>query len=207
MTVLKDATEYPRFCPACGERRKLQPAKTSPLPQEPVGVAEISVTEIVFVGSSLLNSTVGSPVTNLVASTVSTEHIELVNSKLSVQGDGTEVGSFSSALNDYVANVVVKWVFVPECLRCGLKWASIPDPGSAVTRKLDKLADSELILILKMMYPLFHNLISFVATETNFSIAYVMRVLNGVRKSADIDAAFVKEFRRRLKESGVESFI
>ena len=61
------------------------------------------------------------------------------------------------------------------------------------------MGDSDLWHALNYFYPMFHNLISTVAKDAGMSIGYVARVLVGERRSAEVKAAIVKEFRRRIQ--------
>jgi hypothetical protein len=73
------------------------------------------------------------------------------------------------------------------------------DPASALNSRMATLGDGDLWLALNYFYPRFHNLVSGVATVTGMSIGHVQRVLDGERTSAEIKAAIVKEFRRRIE--------
>lgn len=73
------------------------------------------------------------------------------------------------------------------------------DPANALNSRMATLGDSDLWRALNYFYPRFHNLVSGVAEITGMSIGHVQRVLDGERISAEVRAAIVKEFRRRIQ--------
>jgi hypothetical protein len=73
------------------------------------------------------------------------------------------------------------------------------DPADALNSRMATLGDSDLWHALNYFYPRFHNLVSGVAEITGMSIGHVQRVLDGERISAEVTAAIVKEFRRRIQ--------
>jgi hypothetical protein len=72
------------------------------------------------------------------------------------------------------------------------------DPANALNGRMATLSDTDLWRALSYFYPRFHNLISGVAKATGMSIGHVQRVLDGERNSAELRAAIVREFRRRI---------
>jgi len=73
------------------------------------------------------------------------------------------------------------------------------DPANALIGGMATLSDTDLWRALSYFYPRFHNLISGVAKATGMSIGYVQRVLDGERNSAELRAAIVSEFRKRIQ--------
>ena len=72
-----------------------------------------------------------------------------------------------------------------------------------LSRKLAVLADSELLMVLKMLIPLMRDIIARSAESGGISISHVQRVAYGVRKSVDVDKALVRTFREKLVSHGV----
>jgi hypothetical protein len=73
------------------------------------------------------------------------------------------------------------------------------DPANAPNGGMATLSDTDLWRALSYFYPRFHNLISCVAKATGMSIGHVQRVLDGERDSAELRAAIVREFRKRIQ--------
>jgi hypothetical protein len=73
------------------------------------------------------------------------------------------------------------------------------DPANALNSRMATLGDCDLWHALNYFYPRFHNLVSEVAKVTGMSIGHVQRVLVGERTNGEIEAAIVKEFRRRIQ--------
>lgn len=94
-------------------------------------------------------------------------------------------------------------VSVPYCVRCGFNWTTLADPASMLSRKLAVLADSELLMVLKMLIPLMRDIIARSAENSGLSISHVQRVASGERKSVDADKALVRTFREKLINQGV----
>ena len=92
---------------------------------------------------------------------------------------------------------------VPYCVRCGFNWTTIADPATMLSRKLAVLADSELLMVLKMLIPLMRDIIARSAESGGMSISHVQRVAYGVRKSVEVDKALVRTFREKLVSHGV----
>jgi hypothetical protein len=72
----------------------------------------------------------------------------------------------------------------------------------SLNNRMGALEDSDLWDNLSYFYPMFHNLVSTVAKDTSMSVGHVQRVLDGERKSGRIQAALVREFRRRIQTNG-----
>ncbi|MFN0107114.1 MAG: hypothetical protein ACKV2U_34080 [Bryobacteraceae bacterium] len=73
------------------------------------------------------------------------------------------------------------------------------DAVDSLNKRMGTFDDSDLWNNLNYFYPMFHNLVSTVAKDAGMSIGHVQRVLDGDRKSAKIQAAIVREFRRRIQ--------
>lgn len=71
-------------------------------------------------------------------------------------------------------------------------------PG-ALNSRMEALSDADLWDTLNYFYSRFHNFVSGVAKVTGKSIGHCQRVLDGTRKSAEVKAAIVQEFRRRIQ--------
>lgn len=114
----------------------------------------------------------------------------------------TMVGpTYVCGIGEMVAHEELIWSPIKFCVRCGLDWSCIPDPATAFTRRLVEFSDHELMTVLRMVYVGSKNLISTVAVQREISISGVQKILAGERKNANVDAAIVKEFRRRLQDS------
>jgi hypothetical protein len=73
------------------------------------------------------------------------------------------------------------------------------DAVDSLNKRMGILDDSDLWKALNYFYPMFHNLVSTVAKDVGMSIGHVQRVLDGERKSAEVQAAIITEFRRRIR--------
>jgi hypothetical protein len=91
----------------------------------------------------------------------------------------------------------------PECTRCGFHWDRVTAPQTAMSRKLADLSDTELLAVLKLLYPSMSNLCTRVAAEVKLSTSLVLRVLQGNRRNVDVDKALVAAFRKALLERGI----
>jgi len=92
---------------------------------------------------------------------------------------------------------------VPYCVRCGFNWTTLADPATMLSRKLAGLADSELLMVLKMLIPVMRDIIARTSDNSGISISHVQRVARGERKSVEVDKALIFTFRDKLITQGV----
>jgi hypothetical protein len=94
--------------------------------------------------------------------------------------------------------VSIDGAIVQECRKCGFLWDRMVRPQAAMVRILLALTDSELLAVLKVLYPSVSKLVTHVAAQVGFSQSMVMRVLQGNRTNVEIDKALVAAYRQAL---------
>ena len=74
-------------------------------------------------------------------------------------------------------------------------------------RKLLELPDSELLTVLRLLFPSMSGLVTLVADKTGYSKSYTMRVLQGERTNRQISTGLVEAFRAALVNNNVGMLI
>jgi len=98
---------------------------------------------------------------------------------------------------------------IEQCLGCGFLWEKLDGTSAneAHARKLLELPDSELLTVLRLLFPSMSGLVTLVADKTGYSKSYTMRVLQGERTNRQISTGLVEAFRAALVNNNVGMLI